>query len=76
MRKLVIAIAALAAVGVAVPASISAAQAREGVEGVVGMHRHHDFDRGRHVDRGDRGRHLGWYKHPRHHDAGISINVR
>ena len=57
MRKLVLTLAALAAVGLAVPVMTAPAEARDGTRVVVIKKKNH----------WNRGHHYGWYKHRHHH---------
>jgi len=65
MRKVVFALAAIAAVGIAIPSfTTSPAEARQVVVVKKKMHRDH-------------GRHYGWYKHRHHrHHHGARVIVR
>ena len=63
MRKIVLALAAVAAVGIAIPTFTSTpAEAREVV--VIKKHRDH----GRHF-----GRHYGWHKHRHFHRGHVVV---
>jgi hypothetical protein len=65
MRKIVLALAAVAAFGLALPVASAPAEARDVV--IIKKHRHYD-----------RGHHYGWYKqrHRHHHRAGATVIVR
>ena len=76
MRKVVLALASVAALGLAIPAMTAPAEARDVVI-IKKKHRHHHYDRGHHY---------GWYKHRhyghrdyghRHYgyDRGASVGV-
>jgi Ni/Co efflux regulator RcnB len=76
MRKILLSLAALAALGIALPAATSTADAREVVI-IKKKHRHH----------WDRGHHHGWYRHNHwrhrehhgwrhHHDHGARVVIR
>jgi Ni/Co efflux regulator RcnB len=67
MRKIVIALAALAAFGIAVPAATTSAEARD----VVVIKKKHR-DHGRHLG-WYRGHHYGWYKHRK---PGAKVIIR
>jgi hypothetical protein len=69
MRKIIMAFAALATVGLAVPALTSQANARTVIikEGHHGWHHHHRWHR-------HHGWHRGW--HHRHHHNGDRIIIR
>lgn len=71
MRKLVLALAAVAAVGLAVPAfSAGPAEARD----VIVIKKKHR-DHGRHLG-WYRGKHYGWAKHRHHRHRGAHVTVR
>ena len=71
MRKIVLTLAALAAVGLAVPTfATSPAEAREVV--IIKKKKHRDH--GRHLG-WYKGKHYGWAKH-RHHRHGTRVIVR
>ena len=69
MRKIVLALAAVAAFGLALPVASAPAEARDVV--IIKKNRHYD-----------RGHHYGWYKqrhrhhHRHHHRAGATVIVR
>jgi len=68
MRKIVLALAALAAVGLAVPVVSTPAEARDVVIIKKKKMKHHGH-------RGHRGHHYGWQKKKRHH-RGATVIVR
>jgi hypothetical protein len=68
MRKIVLALAALAAFGLAIPAASTPAEARDVVIIKKKHHWRHHYNRGHHY---------GWYKHRRHHHhRGARIVIR
>jgi hypothetical protein len=73
VRKIVLTLASVAALGIALPVvTAPAAQARDVVI-IKKKHRHWN----RHWDRHwDRGHHYGWYKHRHHHRHGATVVVR
>jgi Ni/Co efflux regulator RcnB len=73
MRKIVLALAAVAAVGLTVPMVSAPAEARHGTKVVVIKHKHH-WDRGRHTG-WNRGHHYGWRNH-HHHGHGARVVIR
>ncbi len=70
MRKLVIALAAVAAVGIAIPTFASSPAEARDVVVIKKKHRDH----GRHLG-WYKGKHYGWNKH-RHHNRGTRVIVR
>ena len=64
MRKMLVMLAATAALGLALPASVTTAEAKKG----HGWGHHHKVK-----IHHDRGRHLGWYKHRGHHRGAIVV---
>lgn len=70
MRKIALALAAVAALGLTVPVVSTPAEAGpgHGKKVVVIKHKKH-WDRGRHYG-WQRGHHYGWYKHKHHHHRG------
>jgi hypothetical protein len=76
MRKIVLALAATAAIGIALPVVTAPAEAH-GVKKVVVIKKHRHWDRGRHYgwDRRhygwNRGHHHGWRNH--HHGATVVV---
>ena len=68
MRKIVLALAALAAFGLAVPVVSTPAEARDVVIIKKKKMKHHGH-------RGHRGHHYGWQKKKRHH-RGATVIVR
>jgi len=70
MRKIVLALASVAALGLAIPAMIAPAEARDVVI-IKKKHRHYHHDRGHHY---------GWYKHRHHHHGhnhhGAKVVIR
>jgi len=71
MRNVVLALASVAALGLAIPAMTAPAEAREVVV-IKKKHRHYHHDRGHHY---------GWYKHRDHHrhhggTVGAKVVVR
>ncbi len=72
MRKIALAFAAVATIGLTVPVVSAPAEARTKV---VVVHKKHHWDRGRH--RGwERGHHYGWYKNHHHRAHGAAVTVR
>jgi hypothetical protein len=69
MRKIVLALASVAAFGLAIPVVSSPADAREVV--IIKKKRHH-WDRGHHYG-WYKGRHYGWDRHHRRHGARVVI---
>ena len=67
MRKIVLALAAVAAVGLALPVVSAPAEAAKRVV-IIKKHRDH----GRHLG-WERGRHHGWAKQNRHHGAKVIV---
>jgi len=68
MRKVILAFAALAVLGLALPAVSAPADARE----VVVIKKKHHWDRGHHYG-WYKGRHYGWARHHRHHGATVVV---
>ena len=62
MRKIVLALASVAALSLAIPAVTAPAEAREVV--VIKHKKKHHWNRGHHY---------GWYKHKNHHGAKVVI---
>jgi hypothetical protein len=67
MRKILLAFAALAAFGLALPAGTNTANAREVIV-IKKKHRH--YDHGRHYG-WERGHHYGWRNHHHHGDRVV-----
>lgn len=73
MRKIVLTLASVAALGIALPVvTAPAAQARDVVV-IKKKHRH--WDRGHHYG-WYRGHHYGWDRHRHHHRHGATVVVR
>ena len=68
MRKLVIALAAVAAVGIALPTFASSPAEARDVVIIKKKHRDH----GRHLG-WYKGQHYGWSKHHRHHNTRVIV---
>ncbi len=69
MRKIVLALASVAALGLAIPVASSPADAREVV--IIKKNKTH-WDRGHHYG-WYKGHHYGWYKHDRDHGARVVV---
>jgi hypothetical protein len=67
MRKIVLALAAVAAFGIAMPVVSAPAEAREVVIIKKKKKWRHHYNRGHHY---------GWYKHKRHHRHGATVIIR